>query len=48
MEGSLTELIQHNVDQVLILDLGQGSAPLESALRTLGKTYVPPCRVQVV
>jgi len=48
MEASLKEVINHADDQVLILDLGQGTAPLESALRTLGKNYVPPCRVQVV
>jgi CRISPR-associated protein Cas2 len=48
VEGGLNELIHHDDDQVLILDLGQGAAPLESALRTLGRNYVPPCRVQVV
>lgn len=41
-------MISHDDDQVLILDLGQGVAPLEGALHTLGRNYVPPCRVQVV
>lgn len=48
LEGGLNNTINHDEDQVLILDLGHDRTPLESALRTLGKSYVPPCRVQVV
>jgi len=48
LEGGLNDTINHDQDQVLILDLGNDRMPLESALRTLGKSYAPPCRVQVV
>ncbi len=48
VEGALNLLIHHEEDQILILDLGSQATPLESALRTLGRTYAPPCRVQVV
>ena len=48
METGLNGLIHHDDDQVLILDLGHGAAPLEGALRSLGRSYVAPCRVQVV
>jgi CRISPR-associated protein Cas2 len=48
LKGAIGELVQHDQDQVLILDVGAGQAALETALLCIGRPYEPPCRVQVV
>jgi CRISPR-associated protein Cas2 len=44
----LDGVINHDEDQILILDLGPLANPLEEGLECLGKTYHPPTRVVVV
>jgi len=40
--------IKHDEDQILILDLGPLTSPIEDGLECLGKAYSPPTRVIVV
>lgn len=44
----LDAVINHEKDQILILDLGPQTDPLGEALECLGKSYRPPARVVVV
>ena len=44
----LDKLINHDEDQILILDLGPDANPLDEALECLGKAYHAPTRVVVV
>lgn len=44
----LDSVIKHDEDQILILDLGPLSNPLEKDLECVGKAYHPPTRVVVV
>ena len=48
VRGQLTEWVHRDEDQILILDLGLAESSLEHGLETLGKTYQPPVRIQVV
>jgi CRISPR-associated protein Cas2 len=48
LKTRLDRIIKHDEDQILILDLGPFSNPLEEGLTCLGKTYRPPSRVVVV
>jgi CRISPR-associated protein Cas2 len=44
----LRDTVHHRDDQVLIIDLGQASRPLESGLEVIGKGYEPPVRTVVI
>lgn len=44
----LRENINHAEDQVMIVDLGLTTSPLEAGLEVLGRRYVPPTRSIVV
>lgn len=44
----LDGIIHHEQDQILILDLGPQTKPLEEGLECLGKAYRPATRVVVV
>ncbi len=44
----LDRVINHDEDQILILDLGPQTSPLEEGLECLGRSYRPPARVVVV
>jgi len=48
LRSKLDAIIHHEEDQVLILDLGPQTSPLNDALECLGKAYHPPSRVIVV
>ncbi len=48
LRARLAETIHHRDDQVIILDLGDATSPLDSILECLGRRYNPPARVQVV
>lgn len=48
LRGKLLELIDSRHDQVILLDLGEITNPLESILDCLGMGYNPRARVQVV
>ena len=44
MIAVLTELIAHDVDQVLIVDLGPADGRANTAFEALGRSYRPPQR----
>jgi len=48
VKAKLHEVIHHDQDQVLILDLGPRVNPLEKGLECVGRVYQPPSRVLVV
>jgi len=48
LKTRLDRVINHDKDQILILDLGPDTNPLEEGLVCLGRAYVPPMRVMVV
>ena len=48
LRRKLDGAIHHEEDQILILDLGPLTNPLEEGLECLGKAYHPPARVVVV
>ncbi|HOM53823.1 MAG TPA: CRISPR-associated endonuclease Cas2 [Phycisphaerae bacterium] len=48
LRGKLLEVINCRDDQVIILDLGEITNPLENILDCLGMSYNPRARVQVV
>jgi CRISPR-associated protein Cas2 len=47
MEASISQLIQHGKDHVLILDLGPADQ-VKPSVRSLGKTYEPLKREAVI
>jgi len=48
LKGKLDGVINHDEDQVMVLDLGADANPLEERLACLGRAYFPPARVLVV
>lgn len=40
--------VHHGEDQVLIVDLGRATKPLESGIEVIGRGYEPPIRTVVV
>lgn len=48
LKGRLMEAINHKHDQVILLDLGPADSDLQSRLACMGKTYLPPTRVNVI
>jgi CRISPR-associated protein Cas2 len=48
MRGRLRAEIHNGEDQVLIVELGTATRPLESSLEVLGKRYEPTTRTVVV
>jgi CRISPR-associated protein Cas2 len=48
LRSRLREAVHQREDQVLILDLGQASRPLDATLEVLGKGYQPPVRTIVI
>lgn len=48
LRSGVGELIEHDQDQVLFLDLGSEEMPLATALQCVGRKYEPPCRIQIV
>jgi CRISPR-associated protein Cas2 len=48
LRGKLLELIHEREDQVVIVDIGRETRPLESALEVLGRPYTPVSRTLVV
>jgi CRISPR-associated protein Cas2 len=48
LRAALSEAIHHRDDQIIILDLGDVTSPLENILECLGRRYNAPARVQVV
>ncbi len=48
LRGRLRKAINHAEDQVMIIDLGPATSPLESGLEVLGRGYEPPTRSIVV
>ena len=48
LRSRLLEVINERDDQVLIIDLGKETRPLENSLEVLGKSYQPPTRSMVV
>lgn len=47
-KADLDNLVDHDDDQVLLLDLGPHEPTREQMLDIVGRPYVPPTRVQVV
>ncbi len=48
LRARITEIINSQQDQVLILDLGPASEPIDYGLEVLGKPYQPLTRITVV
>lgn len=48
LRTTLRRAINHQEDQVMIVDLGSNVQPLETALEVLGRAYRPPVRTLVV
>jgi len=48
LRRSLRTEIHHGEDQVLIVEMGRGARPLESALEVVGRSYEPSVRSIVV
>ncbi len=48
LRAKLSALIHEREDQVVIVDIGRETRPLEVALEVLGRPYTPPSRTMVV
>lgn len=48
LRGRLREAINNAEDQVMLVDLGQATTPLEAGLEVIGKGYNPPVRSVVI
>ncbi len=48
LRTKLREAIHHKEDQILIVDLGTNTRPLEEGIEVLGRGYQPATRVVVV
>ena len=48
LRAQIIDIVQTNVDQVLIVDLGPGHNPLENGLEYIGKPFLVSSRVIVV
>lgn len=48
LRATLTPLLHHGEDQLVILDLGPATRDVTSCLDVIGKPYTPPDRVLVV
>jgi CRISPR-associated protein Cas2 len=48
LEGILEEIIHHDKDQILFIDLGPVPGRGERCIRSLGKPYAPPERGSIV
>lgn len=48
LRATMSELINHREDQVIIIDLGRAESDSAPLLDCLGKRYNPPTRVQVI
>jgi CRISPR-associated protein Cas2 len=48
LRGKLRKEINHAEDQVMLIDLGLATNPIEAGLEVLGRGYDPPTRVIVV
>lgn len=48
LRGRLRAAIHHKEDQVLIVDLGTNTRPLEEGIEVLGRGYQPATQVVVV
>ncbi len=44
----LEPLINHDTDQILLLDLGPSDADLLATLRTIGRPWTPPTSTNIV
>jgi len=48
LRATMSELINHHQDQVIIIDMGKAEPDASPLLDCLGKRYNPPTRVQVI
>lgn len=48
LRSRLLELINERDDQVLVIDLGKETRPLENSLDVIGRSYEPPNRSMIV
>ena len=48
VRARLSELVHHQEDQVLILDLGEAANPLEGGLECIGRPYHPVPKLMVI
>ena len=48
LRGRLRKAINHDEDQVMLVDLGPGHKPLDAGLEVIGKSYNPPVRSLVI
>lgn len=48
LRSKLRGAINSNEDQVLLVDLGRATQPLEAGLEVIGKGYDPPVRTVVI
>lgn len=48
LRGRLSEIIAHDVDQVLFVDVGPSDGRAATSIRAIGKAYVPPAGIALV
>ena len=48
LRSSLTHIINHQEDQVLLVDLGPAHNPLDGGIECLGKSFQPQARAVVI
>lgn len=48
LSGRIAEIVEHEQDQVLFVDLGQASEEPAAVVESIGRAYLPPLRVVVV
>lgn len=48
LRSKLRDAINTHEDQVMLVDLGRATQPLEAGLEVIGKSYSPPVRTVVI
>jgi CRISPR-associated protein Cas2 len=48
LRAKLREAIHHEEDQVMFVDLGRATRPLEAGIEVIGRSYNPPIRSMVI
>lgn len=48
LKTQLTDRIHHEEDQIIVLDLGKASSPLDLSLECIGRGFTPAKKVLVV
>lgn len=47
LRGALKDILHHDQDQILLLDLGLAERAWDSGMECLGKPFIPPTRAHI-